>query len=265
MTRWLLLPLLWAALLGCASQRVSQSLAPIGPATAPRSADLQPPSDRAAIRLALARAYVEQGRFDLAEQELAQALAVDPQVPGAANLSGLLALQGNQLARAEQAFEAALGQATEAAQAQHNLAWLRCVQGRYDDADGRFERLLATPQLPQEAASWRARGVCQARAARWSEAERSLLTASALEPQHPLTQFNLAQVMLQNDRTAAALQQLAALNRGPQANAESLLLGIRVAKRLGHPTDALAWARDLEQRFAGSVQWRVYQTEALND
>ena len=85
----------------------------------------------------------------------------------------------------------------------HNYGWFLCQQRRFAEADAQFERALAQPQYRDVARTLLAQGVCQARAGKWAQAERTLSRSYELDPANPVTAYNLGEVLLPARRTTS--------------------------------------------------------------
>lgn len=126
---------------------------------------------RALLRLNLASAYFEQGQTDVAQQEVRAALQIDPQLPQAYGLLGLIHQRDNAPDLAQQSFEQALQWATQApvqgaelAAIQHNYGWFLCQQNRFVQAQAQFDSALSQAGYRQTEKTNRAMAFCQARA-----------------------------------------------------------------------------------------------------
>ena len=83
---------------------------------------------RAHIRLELAANYFESGKTTIALDEVKQALIANPVYVDAYNLRGLIYMQLDDYAKAEESFKRALVINNTASGIMHNYAWLLCQQ-----------------------------------------------------------------------------------------------------------------------------------------
>jgi type IV pilus assembly protein PilF len=263
---WLGLALIWVGLAGCATSTGADW------PTAQRSGgDIMTASDepetrkRARIRLELALGYFEQGQTTVALDELKQALAIDPAFAPTHNLRGLIYMRLNDLRTAEEGFRRALQLSPRDPAVMHNLAWLLCQQSRWPEAYERFEQALADPQYVERAKTFRALGLCQARAGRLAEAERSLVKSFELDAGNPVTSFNLASLMFQRGELAGARFHLRRLNNSELANAETLWLGIKVERALDSREAVLQLSSQLIKRFPQSRETAAFQRGAFDE
>src|SRR5207253_1443258 len=180
------------ALGGCAST-------PSGDSSA--AADIVTPSDesdarrRARIRLELASGYFEQGKTEVALDEVKQVIAIDPSFPEGYDLRGLIYMRLGDNRQAEDSFRRAISLNPRDANVHHNLGWLLCQQGRYVDAQRAFEIAMSNPTYGGRPRTLLAEGVCQARAGNPADAERTLARSYELDPGNPITGYNLANLL----------------------------------------------------------------------
>jgi type IV pilus assembly protein PilF len=220
---------------------------------------------RARIRMELAVGYFEQGKTDIALDELKQVILADPAFPDAYNLRGLIYMRLNEMRQAEESFRRAVSLNSKDSNAQHNYGWLLCQQGRYDEATRAFEGAMANPLYVDKAKTLMTEGICQARAGRKDEAERSLARSYELDAANPVTGYNLASLLFQRGEYPRAQFYIRRLNNSELANAETLWLGIKVEQRLNDRVAMLQLADQLKRRFPQSREAIAYERGAFND
>ena len=218
-----------------------------------------PATERAKLRLALATSYFEQAQYAVALDEVKLALQSDPASVDALNLQGLALMRLDQTPAATQSFEQALRLKPQDADTLHNLAWLRCQLGQYAVADRTFEQALAQGGYPRAAKSWTSRGLCQILAGQHAAALQSLWRAEALAPGLAVVNYNLAWILWRQGDFGRAQSYTRALNNSPQANAESLWLGMRVERALGNPHTVAQLADQLRKRYPMSAELQAYE------
>lgn len=228
------------------------------PAQQTNVADVVTPSDetdarrRARIRLQLASSYYEEGKVEVALDELKQALAADPTFSDAYNLRGLIYMRLRDNAQAEESFKRALALNPRDADAHHNYGWLQCELGRYPEATRSFEQALASPLYGSRSKTLMAQGICNARAGRLEDAERNLAHSYELDPGNPITGYNLANLLFRKRNYERAQFYIRRLNNSELANAESLWLGIKVERRMNDAQAMGQLAEQLRKRFPNS-------------
>jgi len=258
----LLAALLALALAGCASMGPSGA----DPSTAPVTEFDEPEHrTRARLRMELASSYFEQGRTDIALDEIKQALAADATYAPAYVLRGLVFMQMNNVRLAEESFQRALQLTPRDPDTLHNYGWFQCQQGRHAQAIELFTRALASPVYGGQARTYLAKGVCQIRMGQLAEAEGSLSRSYELDPGNPIVAYNLSRLLFQRGEDTRAQFIIRRLNNSELANAETLWLGIKIERRMGNTVVVEQLAQQLGRRFAESSQWASYQRGAFHE
>jgi type IV pilus assembly protein PilF len=220
---------------------------------------------RARIRMELAVGYFEQGQTKVALDELKQVIAADPNFPDAYNLRGLIYMRLNDVHQAEDSFRRAVSLNPRDANVQHNYGWLLCEQGRYDESLRAFDVAMANPLYAGRAKTLMAQGLCQARAGRTAEAERSLARSYELDAGNPVTGYNLSSLLFRRGDFTRAQFYIRRLNNSEMANAETLWLGVKVERRLNDRVAMLQLAEQLKKRFPQSREAAAYERGAFDD
>lgn len=210
---------------------------------------------RASVRLELASLYFSRGQGATALDEIKRALTFKPDMPEAYNLRGLvLASMGDPL-QAEESFQRALQLGARDGATMHNYGWFLCQQRRYTEAEAQFQAAVALPQYRDTVRTLLAQGVCQARAGRWAEAERTLSRSYELDPSSPVAAYNLGDVLLHRGELERARFYVGRINAVPEyVTAQSLWLAARIERRLGNESATLDFGRRLRDRFPDSTE-----------
>ena len=250
------------ALAGCAST-------PTGEAGGSR--DIVTESDesdarrRARIRMELAVGYFEQGQTNVALDELKQVIASDPTFPDAYNLRGLIYMRLNDMRQAEESFRRAVALNPRDSNAQHNYGWLLCQQGRYEESQRAFDAAMSNNQYAEGAKTLMTQGLCQAKAGRAAEAERSLVRSYEMDAGNPITGYNLANLLYKRGDLARAQFYIRRLNNSQLANAETLWLGIKIEHRLNDQVAVNQLAQTLRRRFGQSREAAAFDRRAFDE
>ena len=209
---------------------------------------------RARVHLELAASYLAQGKNTYALDAVKQSLALDNSMYEAHDLRALIYMRMSEPTLAEDGFRKALALQPQAATVQHNYGWFLCQQGRFNESAGMFSAALANPNYDAKAKTWMTQGLCQAKAGQVANAEKSLLKANQLEPGNPVVNYNLASRLYAQADYSRAGSYISRVNESDMANAESLWLGIRVARKTGDGMRVTALSTMLRQRFAQSKE-----------
>lgn len=220
---------------------------------------------RARIRVELALGYFQQGKTNIALDEIKLAIAADPTFADAYSLRGLVYMALNDNAFAEESFNKALAIRQKDPNVLHNLGWLKCQQAAYASSMSYFDQALADPAYMGRAKTLMAQGLCQVRAGMLNEAESSFLKSYEYDAGNPVTGYNLSKLLFQKPELTRAQFYIRRLNNTEYANAESLWLGIKVEKKLGNLQAVEQLGSQLEKRFAQSPEAASYHRGAFDE
>ena len=220
---------------------------------------------RARLRLELASSYFEQGQTTVALDEIKKSLATDPGFADAYNLRGLVYMQLNDIPLAEDSFKQALSLNSKNADVAHNYGWMLCQQSRYPESNALFAQATNNPTYQGKARTLMVQGVCEVRAGQPAEAERTLFRSYELDPNNPVTGYNLANVLFTRGDFTRAQFYIRRLNNSELANAETLWLGIKTERNLNNRAAAAQLAEQLKKRFAQSPQAASFDKGSFND
>jgi len=228
--------------------------------------DTADPARRAAVRLELAGLYFARGQSETALEEIRQALQARPDLPEAHALRGLIYASLGDNARSEQSFRRALELNPRDADAMHNFGWVLCQQQRFDEADVFFGRALEQPQYRDQVRSLLARGVCQARAGKWEQAQQTLSRSYELDPTNPVTAFNLSEVLLQRGELERARFYVSRINaQRDLSSPQTLWLAARIERRMGNADALQDFGRQLRDRFPQSAEALRFERGRFDD
>ena len=244
---------LCVALAGCAAQ----SPARVEPRTTSEQND---PERRARVRLELAGLSLGRGQSSTALEEVRRAIAAKPDLAEAYSVRGLIYASMGEPALAEESFQQALKLAPRDGDAMHNYGWFLCQQKRYTDADVQFAGAIAQTQYRDSVRTLLAQGVCQARAGRWAEAERTLSRSYELDPANPVTAYNLSEVLMKRGELDRARFYVGRINGVSElTTSQSLWLALRIERGLGNQQAVQDYGRRLRERFPQSDEALLFE------
>ena len=218
------------------------------------------PDRRARVRLELASLYFGRGQNDTALAEINTALAAKPDLPDAYALRGLVQANMGDPRAAEESFQRALALAPADGNTMHIYGWFLCQERRHPEAQVQFEKAMAQPQYRDLVRTLLAQGVCQARAGRWADAERTLSRSYEMDSANPTTAFNLAEVLLRRGELERARFYVRRINAVPdQVTAQSLWLAARIERRTGNIEAMQDHGRQLRDRFPQAPETLQYE------
>lgn len=271
-TRWMKAALaalgLLAGLAGC----VTTGAPPKSPYHSNGDDDIKTASDQtaadrlSATRMELAAAYLGRNQPTDALDQVKQALQAKPDNPAAYGLRGLIYASLGDNEKADESFRRALQLAPHDGDLMHNYGWYMCQQRRFDDADAEFKRAIAEPSYRSASRTMLVEGICQARAGKGQEAERTLSRAYELDPANPTIAVNLGEVLYRNGQYERARFYIRRVNsRQEFASAQTLWLAARIEHKLGQPEQVKAMGAQLRDRFPDSPEALLYEKGRFDD
>lgn len=207
---------------------------------------------RAEIRLQLASTYYSQRQFAVAIDEAKQALNLNPNATSAYGLLGLIYMDLDDRAQAEANFSRALKMEPDNPEINNNYGWFLCRTGREKASIEYFLRasgnkLYATPALPLQNA-----GVCMMQIRDYKEAEAYLRQSFERDATSAVVKYQLARLYLATRQLDRANFYFSLLERGVEPSAETLWLGLRIARAQGDVPAERSYSEQLRRRFPNS-------------
>lgn len=256
-----------ALLAGCGSNR-----GPVFPAQGANPNNItdsshspSPNRERAGIRLTLASTYFQNEQYEVALEETNHALDLDNTFVDAYSLRGLIYTKLDEPAKAEASFRRALQIRPDDSDARHNLGMLYCQNKQLAAAVRELTQAAADARTRNRGKTLLAMGVCQLQLGDAAGAEATLQRAFANDPGDPMISYNLAKLQYQRGAFAEAQQSIRVLNNSQYANAESMWLGIRAARKAGDGRTMRDLGEQLRRRFASSTEYQKYQQGAFDE
>jgi type IV pilus assembly protein PilF len=212
---------------------------------------------RARVHTELAASYYDLGNMPVALEEVREALRADPNYGPAYNVAGLIYGRLNDDRRATESFQRALAINPSDYNTHNNFGMFLCDRKREREAIQHFQEALRNPLYPFPDRSLVNAGVCARRSGDLAAAESYLQQALKARPGQPQALYQLADMSFARGDMEAARGYLGRLTKTVQPNAESLWLGLRVARRLGDKHAEASYALQLRNRFPESVEARA--------
>jgi len=211
----------------------------------------------AAANLQLGSAYLQQGNLPVAKEKLERAATQSPRDPV---IHGLLALLYERLGdnkRVDEEFRTALKLAPHDPEQLNNYAVFLCGEGRVDEGVSRFEEAARNPLYRTPWAAYTNAGVCLRGAKRDAEAEPLFKNALQARADYAEAAVQLAQMEMDQGRTADAYQRVSGFLGSNPATAELLALGWHAAIAQQNKIAAAQMAWRLQTEFPDSEQARA--------
>jgi type IV pilus assembly protein PilF len=246
----LLALVLGAALLaGCQTTTTVEGETVGGGAPAKAESD---PRKRVEIRLQLAATYYQQRQYQVALEEAQRALQIDLNSAFAYGMIGLIYMDLNDPAQAEANFGRALRIEPQNPEINNNYGWFLCRTRRERESLPYFERavedkLYVTPSLPLLNA-----GMCMMQIRDYKLAEGYLRRSFERDATNPAVKYQLARLYLTTRQLERARFYYGLLEKDYEATAETLWLGLRIARAGGDSRTERQLADQLQRRFPSS-------------
>jgi type IV pilus assembly protein PilF len=223
------------------------------------------PHKRAALRLQLAAAYYQKGQMDTAIREASDAARIDPQLAAAYGLLGLVYMDLDQKGQAEVNFQKALQIDQNNPELNNNYGWFLCRSGRQSESVRYFDRaagdrLYSTPAMALQNA-----GICLLQVGDREHAEKYLLRAFESDASSPVAKYQLARLYLDTHRTERAAFYYDLLTKSVDPNAETLWLGVRLARAKSDARTEQRLGQELRHRFPDSPETARLNREAYDE
>ncbi|MET0857660.1 MAG: type IV pilus biogenesis/stability protein PilW [Telluria sp.] len=255
--------LLAAALAGCAGGGAS---APNGELKT--ASDQSPQEKRASIRLQLAVGYFQDGKLEVALDEVKQAIAIQPDFADAYGVRALIYSQLGQTALADENFQRAIKLAPGNPELANNYGSFLCQQGKGAQGIALFESALKNPAYASPVKAMLNAGSCSLKMKNLEAAERYLLDALRYEPDHPATNANLARVYYERrDYTRAGffINRVKAAAKLDSLSPDVLWLAMRIDRKLGDKASEASLGTMLRRHHPGSPEYAAFQRGAFDE
>lgn len=222
---------------------------------------------RAQIRLELAINYYQDRKYEIALDEIKQAIAAAPDFADAYSVRALIYTAMGENALADENYRHALRLAPRNPDLANNYGLFLCeAGGKPDEAMKYFESALASRAYASPAKALTNAGNCSLKLKHIDAAERYLLEALRYEPELPAIQAGLARVYFERrDYTRAGffINRLTEAAKLESLSADVLWLAIRVKHMVGDRSMEATLAAQLRKRFPGSPEYAAFERGAF--
>ena len=211
---------------------------------------------RARAHTDLGAAYLQQNKFEIALNEFAEAIQIDPNYALAYNGMGLVQAALGEDTKADANYKKAIELQPGNSESHNNYGSFLCSRKRYDESIGHFLTAVKNPLYGTPNLAYANAGICSARKGDNKNAEIYLNKALQIQPLTHSAAIQLAEIQFnRGDATSAQKTLQNALITNPVA--ETLWLGIKIARALGDKDSASSYALQLRQQYPNSEQTRL--------
>jgi type IV pilus assembly protein PilF len=212
--------------------------------------------EAARVHTELGQKYMQQGKLEIALDNLNKALSYDPNYADANTVIAVLYERIGDVKQAETYYRKAAQLKPKGGSELNNYGTFLCKVGRYDEAQGYFDRAIADPFYKTPEVALVNSGSCLLKAGKLDAADKRLRAALDHAPNDSEALFQLASVLYEKGdyfKARAFMQRFEAVGT---ARPESLMLGRNIELRLGNASAASDYTRRLLQSFPESQQAR---------
>lgn len=213
------------------------------------------------IHVDLGTAYFQAGRFGVALDEARVAQAFDPEYAPVYHLFGQIYMYLDDTVAARQNLERAIALAPGDPEINNTYGWFLCASGEERAGIERLAQVGRNPYYRTPTRPYTNAGLCHLRLKENALAESEFLRAVQADPSNTLALFQLASLAYQRGAYEVANGYLQNLQQQAVPTAESLLLGARIARKIGNRENEMSFATQLRSRFPTSKEYETYTKE----
>lgn len=209
---------------------------------------------RARARTDLAAGYYRNGQLAVALDEARRATAIDANYAEAYGLLGLIYMDMNEQRDAEENFQRALKLDPANSELNNNYGYFLCSTGRERESIEYFNQAIRDPLYRTPARANQNAGACLMKIKDYAAAERYLRRSFELDAGMAVPKFLLSRLYLATNQVDKATFYYNVLAKSIESSAESLWLGLRVARANADLRTETQLANELKQRFPQSPE-----------
>jgi type IV pilus assembly protein PilF len=207
---------------------------------------------RANLRAELAAGYYERGQMDVALQELADAVKLDPTLAKIYNIYGLVYATLGQDADAASNFRKALALAPNDSEFRQNWGWYLCTHNQARESIPEFELAARNPLYKSPEIALINAGRCAESLGESKQAEIFFTRALSISPNNPQAAFSLSQLAYKEGRLPEARALMKPVMQQTNPTPEALALGVCIERKLGDRSAEASYYSQLRNRYPDS-------------
>ena len=202
----------------------------------------------------LGLAYINQGRYDIAQSKLKKAIEQNPDNAVAQHYIAELYRRLGEFDQAQTHFEKALDLAPKNSSLLNNYGVFLCDAKKYKEAYTYFDEVLKDPLYPAKGSVYENVGLCAQAQGDISKAEENLKFALRLNPQAPKSLLAMAQLSFDKQKYSTARKYYYDYLENARQTPESLWLGILLENRSGNKNRMASYKVLLKGKYPDSKE-----------
>jgi len=207
-----------------------------------------------ATNVRLATIYLQRNQLGFATEKAEKALKADPKNSDANNMMALLNWRLKEYEKAEKYFRKAVRLQPTNSSALNNYGAFLCDRGKIDRSLQYFDRAVDNPLYKSRSQALTNAGRCLIKKPDIRKAEAYFRRALKFNRNESEALIQLAKLSYQSDRLLTARGFMQRYLGTGRKTAESLYLALRIENAMGNKQEAIAYARELQQKFPTSTE-----------
>lgn len=210
--------------------------------------------------------YIQQGRFDRARARINRALEIDPEYAPANNAMALLLQSEREPELAEEYFLKTIDLDSSFSRGQYNYGMFLMQHERYGEACKHLNNAAQDVEYQQRGTAFQNLGLCYYRDGKIDLAITTYERMLKVQRFNAPVLVNLSTLLYEKARYDEAQQYYNRFIRivdrkKSEQSANSLWLGVRLARIHGNAVDAAQYAKELKMNFPDSEEFKRYSAE----
>jgi type IV pilus assembly protein PilF len=218
------------------------------------------PAQAAIANMQMAIEYMRLNNLARARERIERALGEAPENPSVQETAGLVYERLGETSKAQRAFSAAARLGKQDPAIQNSYAGFLCRTGKAVAGEKLFAEVARNPAYQTPEVALVNAGVCVSGAGDVVDAERYFNRALAIRPNMPEALLQLANLAFDRGDAAQALVLVERFLAVNPATPEVLWLGLRAERKLGDSTAAASYARRVQTEFPNSQQAQMMRS-----
>jgi type IV pilus assembly protein PilF len=218
------------------------------------------PAQAAVANMQMAIEYMRLNQLDRARDRIERALGEAPENADVQVTAGLVYERLNEMSKAKHAFSVGAHLGKQDPAIQNSYAGFLCRTGKSADGEKLFLEVAQNPLYQTPEVALLNAGVCMGSAGDVVDAERYFNRALVVRPNMPEALLELGNVAYDRGDYKQSLDYVVRSLAVNPAGPELLWLGFRAERKLGDNTAAAAYGRRIETEFGDSAQAQMLRS-----